>query len=158
LLDAPPPGLDELVAVSTLLDAVLGADGADNAPPAYDLAIVDTAPTGHALRLLEMPAVALAWDHALLAVLLTYREAIGFSGLGGLAAELVSLSRSLKRFQAVLTDPEQTRFLAVARAAELPLRETVRLLESLGGLGVPAPAVLVNALTPENPECRRCAA
>lgn len=147
LLDAPPPGLDELVALSTLLDAVLGEG--------IDLVIVDTAPTGHALRLLEMPALALSWDHAMLSLLLKYREAVG---LGDLAAELVELSRSLKRFQALLADPARTRFVAVTRAAELPRRETVRLLDALRELAVAVPAVVVNATSRTNPACRFCAA
>ncbi|HEX2224581.1 MAG TPA: TRC40/GET3/ArsA family transport-energizing ATPase, partial [Thermoanaerobaculia bacterium] len=150
LLDAPPPGLDELVALSTLLDAVLGPGAAP-----IDLVIVDTAPTGHALRLLEMPALALAWDHAMLSLLLKYREAVG---LGDLAAELVELSRSLKRFQALLADPARTRFVAVTRAAELPRRETVRLLDALRELSIEVPAVVVNATTQTNPDCRFCAA
>lgn len=43
LLNNPPPGLDELVALSKVLDR----DGTSE----YDVIIVDTAPTGHTLRL-----------------------------------------------------------------------------------------------------------
>lgn len=141
LLDFTPPGLDELIAVSSLLDA----------EAAHDLVIVDTAPTGHALRLLEMPELALSWDRFLLSLLLKYREAVG---LGDLAAGLVDLSRSLKRLQALLCDPDQTRFVVVTRAAELPRRETERLLGSLERLRIAVPAVVVNAVTP--PGCIRC--
>ena len=146
LMDLTPPGFDELIAVSTLLDAVLGEGEA-----ACDLVVVDTAPTGHALRLLEMPALALSWDHYLLSLLLKYREAVR---LGSVASELVELSRGLKGLQALLRDPERTRFVAVTRAAELPRRETVRLLRALRDLGVAVPAVVVNAVAP--PGCPRC--
>ena len=141
LLDLTPPGIDELIAVSSLLDAVFG----DGTAPAYDLVVVDTAPTGHALRLLEMPELALSWDHYLLSLLLKYREAMG---LGDLARELVALSRSLKRLEALLRDPARARFVAVTRAAELPHRETIRLLRSLKSLGIAVPAVVVNAVPP----------
>ena len=142
LLDLTPPGIDELIAVSSLLDAVFGADRKWTAQPAYDLVVVDTAPTGHALRLLEMPELALSWDRYLLSLLLKYREAVG---LGDLAAELVELSRSLKRLEALLRDPARARFVAVTRAAELPRRETFRLLRSLRHLRIAVPAVVVNA-------------
>ena len=141
LLDFTPPGLDELIAVSFLLDA----------EAAYDLVIVDTAPTGHALHLLEMPELALSWDRFLLSLLLKYREAVG---LGDLAAGLVDLSRSLKRLQALLRDPDQARFVVVTRAGELPRRETERLLGSLKRLGIAVPAVIVNAV--HSPGCPRC--
>jgi arsenite-transporting ATPase len=144
LLDFTPPGLDELIAISSLLDA----------EATHDLVIVDTAPTGHALRLLEMPELALSWDRFLLSLLLKYREAVG---LGDLAAGLVELSRSLKRLQALLRDSDQTRFVVVTRAAELPRRETERLLGSLERLGIPVPAIVVNAVVPPGgPGCPRC--
>jgi arsenite-transporting ATPase len=141
LLDFTPPGLDELIAISSLLDA----------EATHDLVIVDTAPTGHALRLLEMPELALSWDRFLLSLLLKYREALG---LGDLAAGLVDLSRSLKRLQALLHDPDQTRFVVVTRAAELPRRETERLLGSLKRLRIAVPAIVVNAVAPTG--CIRC--
>ena len=131
LLDITPPGLDELVALSSILDAT----------EEDRLVVVDTAPTGHALRLLEAPELALEWDRALLSILLKYREAVG---LGRLAEELVELSRSLKRLLALLRDPDRARFVAVTRPGELPRRETVRLLEELKRLSIAVPAVIVN--------------
>src|SRR6185295_12481654 len=145
ILDLTPPGLDELIALATLLDTVVEGE------EAYDLVVVDTAPTGHALRLLEMPDLALSWDHYLLSLLLKYREAVG---LGDLAAELVELSRSLKRLLALLRDAGSARFVAVTRAGELPRRETLRLLRSLGKLAVSVPAIVVNAAPPDG--CARC--
>ncbi len=151
LLDVTPPGLDELIALSTLLDTLAESVEGDEG---FDLVVVDTAPTGHALRLLEMPGLALAWDHYLLSLLLKYREAVG---LGDLAAELVELSRSLKRLEALLRDPTRARFVAVTRAAELPRRETIRLLRSLRELAVAVPAVIVNAIPALPPDgCARC--
>jgi arsenite-transporting ATPase len=148
LLDLAPPGLDELSAVAELADAAEGGDG-------DDLLVIDTAPTGHALRLLETPALLLGWVHALLSLLLKYREAVT---LGRLAAELVDLSRRLKKLSEALRDPERTRFLAVTRPAELPRRETVRLLATLDRLGIAAPAVVVNAVLPAGcPRCDRAA-
>src|SRR5262249_17936634 len=69
LIDLAPPGLDELLGILSITDAL----GLDGKAAAYDVAIVDTAPTGHALRLLAMPDVALEWVHALMAILLKYR-------------------------------------------------------------------------------------
>ncbi len=151
LLEATPPGLDELVAVSELTDALDGAGPGDGDGPAGPLLVVDTAPTGHALRLLEMPALALEWDHALLALLLEYRDAVG---LGDLARDLLELAATLKRLRALLADRARCRFVAVTRAGELPGRETERLLARLEALEVHVPAVVANVL-PEG-SCRRC--
>lgn len=47
LLDNTPPGLDEALGLSALLDLVKSAE--------FDRVIIDTAPTGHCLRLLRFP-------------------------------------------------------------------------------------------------------
>jgi arsenite-transporting ATPase len=139
LMDLAPPGMDELFAILSVIEALL-----ERAPP-IDLVVLDTAPTGHALRLLEMPAAALGWVHALLAILLKYREVVG---LGDVAADLVATARRLRELIALLTDPARARVIAVTRAAELPHRETERLLERLRRLHMTVPAVMVNAMTP----------
>ena len=106
---------------------------------------MDTAPTGHTLRLLALPGLALEWVRALLATLLKYRQVLG---LGALAEDLLELSRSLRQLQALLTDPRQARVVVVTRPAALPRLETVRLLRRLEALGLTVSALVVNALAP----------
>jgi arsenite-transporting ATPase len=147
LLEATPPGLDELVALSELTELTEATGGAGE-----PLVVVDTAPAGHALRLLELPELALEWDHALLALLLKYRDAVGLPGAW--AEELLALARELKGLRALLADPARCRFAAVTRAGELPHRQTRRLVAALERLGIATPVVVVNAV-PEG-ECARC--
>jgi arsenite-transporting ATPase len=141
LFDLAPPGLDELFAVLEVIDAL----------PQHGLIVVDTAPTGHTLRLLEIPEMAHEWVRVFMRIVLKYREVIG---LGDLARELVDLSRQLTELEALLKDPERTGFIAVTRASALPRLETVRLLESLVEMEIPERAIVVNAITPKG--CARC--
>jgi arsenite-transporting ATPase len=145
LMRLAPPGIDELFGVLGVVDA--RAD--------YDVIIVDMAPTGHALRLLEMPQAAREWMQVLLRVLLKYRSLVR---PGQLAAELVEVSRSIRELIAMLRDRKTTRFIAVTRAAELPRRETARLLARLRRLHLAVPAIVVNALTLAPGRCVRCRA
>src|SRR5262245_7718852 len=59
LLDLAPPGIDELFGMLSVVDA----------RATYGAIVVDTAPTGHALRLLEMPDAAREWVQTLMRVL-----------------------------------------------------------------------------------------
>ena len=149
LLELAPPGLDELFGVLTVVDAL----GRSERP--YDVVVVDTAPTGHALRLLRMPGAALEWVRAFLATILKYRAVIG---LGEFAADLVEVSRDLRRLQQLLADARQTRFVTVTRAAELPRAETLRLLSELRRLHIAAPVTIVNGVRRRGcPRCDRAA-
>lgn len=147
LLDAPPPGIDELLALLTLLEEVREED-----EPA--LVVVDTAPTGHAMRLLDMPETVLEWDHALLELLLKYREVVG---LGDLAERLMDLARQLRRIRDLLGDPDRCGFLAVTGSGRLPGLETERLIEELSERRIPLSAVLVNRFEEGDAHgCWRC--
>jgi arsenite/tail-anchored protein-transporting ATPase len=145
LMSLAPPGIDELFGVLSVVDA--RAD--------FDVIVVDTAPTGHALRLLEMPDAAREWVQVLLRVLLKYKSLVR---PGQLAGELVELSKSIRDLQALLRDPRRTRFIVVTRAAAVPRAETARLLAHLRRLRLSAPAIVVNALTLVPGRCRRCRA
>ena len=145
LIDLAPPGIDELLGVLSILDARY----------AYHTIVVDTAPTGHALRLLQTPAAAREWVQALIRLLLKYREIVR---PGELAGDLVALSREIRALQALLADRAATRFLVVTRAADLPVLETGRLLTQLRRLRIAAPLVVVNAITPPGGTCSRCRA
>ena len=143
LLDLAPPGLDEIAAVLGVIDLV--------SPGAYDTLIVDTAPTGHALRLLETPATVQDWTKALMAIILKYQAVIG---VGELGATLLRLSRRLGSLRALLVNPHEAHFVIVTRAAALPRAETLRLLKSLRELRVHVPALVVNAAGAGT--CTRC--
>jgi arsenite-transporting ATPase len=145
LMDLAPPGIDELFGMLT----VVGAQHE------YPLIVVDTAPTGHALRLLETPDAAREWVQVLMRVLLKYRSLVR---PGQLAAELVDLSKSIRELQDLVRDPAATRFIVVTRAAELPRLETERLLDRLRRLGLATPALVINAMTLAPRKCPRCRA
>ena len=145
LMELAPPGIDELFGLISVVEA----------RDEYPLIVMDTAPTGHALRLLEMPDAAREWVQVLLRVLLKYRSLVR---PGQLASELVDLSKSIRRLQELLGNPRDTRFIVVTRAAAVPRIETDRLLGRLRRLRLAAPAVIVNALTLAPGRCPRCRA
>lgn len=145
LIDLAPPGLDELAAVIDLADA---------APPAqapWDLIVMDTAPTGHAIRLLEMPHLVRDWSRTLMAILLKYREV---ARIGEFGRNLLDLSQGLGRLRGLLAS-DAAGVMVVTRAAALPRLETVRLLRRLRALDVRVAGIVVNAAG--HGECRRCA-
>jgi arsenite-transporting ATPase len=114
--------------------------------------VLDTAPTGHTIRLLETIERTRGWVQALLSIFLKYREVVR---LDEIAADLVEVSRSLGRFGDLLKDPVRTEFVVVSRAAAVVREETDRLLRALGRAGVSVSTVVVNGLT--GGTCRRCA-
>jgi arsenite/tail-anchored protein-transporting ATPase len=143
LIELAPPGIDELAAVIEVVDAIETG--------AVRTIVIDTAPTGHALRLLEMPELVHDWTKALMSILLKYQSV---AGIGELGPALVRLSQGLGRLRALLTDPARTSFIVVTRGAALPREETLDLLRSLDRLTIRVPAVVVNAVG--RGTCRRC--
>lgn len=145
LLDIAPPGIDEVIAIADVAQA-LTESGA-----CYGTIVADTAPTGHALRLLQTPEVLREWAHALMSILLKYREIVAAGGLGEL---LVVLSHRLRALTALLRDGRQTQLVLVTRGAALPVAESLRFSAALRPLGVSVGAVIVNAVG--GGTCRRC--
>jgi arsenite-transporting ATPase len=130
LAELAPPGVDEVMALGELIDLLEGGE--------YNALVLDTAPTGHLLRLLEMPAVALDWAHALLRLLLGYREVVG---LGEAAERVLRFARTLRALRARLEDGAHTFVLAVALPEALSVPETERLAARLLAVpGVPRAA------------------
>jgi arsenite-transporting ATPase len=145
LIDLAPPGIDELFGMLSVVEA----------RAAHRVVIVDTAPTGHTLRLLEMPEAAREWVRLLLRVLLKYKALVK---PGRIAEELVHASQSLRTLQSVLRDPARARFIVVTRAAAVARAETERLLRRLRSLELATPAIVVNARTLAPGSCVRCTA
>lgn len=146
LLDLALPGLDETMAVLRL------ARLADE--EAYATVVIDTAPTGHTLRLLEMPERFEMWVEFLDVLLEKHRYMRArFAGdassgpLDALVEDLQARARSVLR---LLQDEQHTSFVVVTRPEDVVLRETRRLVHDLQGLGVPVQSLALNRW-PEEP-------
>ena len=138
LISLAPPGIDEISALSAVSDFLQQGT--------YTSVILDTAPTGHLLRFLELPTVALEWVRTFIRLLLKYRE---FVSSAEVAQELIKLSKDIKRVIATLTDPTQCEFIAVTIPERMSLLETERLIEGIERLHVNFDRVLVNNVIPQ---------
>ncbi len=110
--------------------------GDENAAKDYDHVILDTAPTGHTLRLLSLPA---AWNDFVIT------NTSGSSCLGplsGLKDQRLIYEAAVKS----LTDSRKTLLILVARAEEITLREAARASTELYGIGMKNQHLIINGL------------
>jgi arsenite-transporting ATPase len=151
-LDLSLPGLDELMASLEIAGWV--------AARRYQTIVVDTAPTGHTLRLLAMPVLLHNWLGALEALLAKHRYMrqlfTGAINRDEIDSFLEELAGSVKQMEALLRDSSQSRFVPVMLAEEMSLGETRSLLAALKRAQMPVNDIVVNRLLPEN-KCPRCA-
>jgi arsenite-transporting ATPase len=135
LLALAPPGIDELYALAAL--------GETLAEARFDIIIIDPAPTGHLLRLLELPATALDWSRRLMRMMLKYREVVG---LGETAAELLEFAKRTRGVAELLRDHARCGALVVTLDEPLVRVETSRLIDALTARGVAILGVLWNRI------------
>jgi arsenite-transporting ATPase len=137
LLNNPPPGLDELVALGNVMD--------ENNINNYDVVIVDTAPTGHTLRLLQLPKFLDGLLGKLLKLRMklsnianTLQAFLGDSGAQGRANTIDTAMDKLDQFRMkiskmedTLRDPSKTSFVVVTVPTKLAVEESKRLVHEL---------------------------
>jgi arsenite-transporting ATPase len=133
LLALAPPGVDEVYALSLLSEALFKSN--------YECVVVDPAPTGHLLRLLEMPQLALAWSHQLLRLMLKYKD---ITGLGDTAREVLDFARSLRTVDALLRDTARSALVLVTLDEPVVIEETERLAREVAARGVGVSGVVLN--------------
>ncbi|WP_238993919.1 ArsA family ATPase [Halobellus captivus] len=137
------PGADEAAAMQQLLEYL------DD--PRFDRVVVDTAPTGHTLRLLELPEMM----DTMLGRVAKLRQQFsgmmeGVKGMFGMgsaeaaAPDLDELRERIERLRAVLRDPAKTDFRVVMIPEEMSVVESERLVERLDGYGIPVQTLVVN--------------
>lgn len=107
----------------------------------YEVIVFDTAPTGHTIRLLELPV---DWSRHI-------EESAKGSGqtcLGPVQAIQESKDK-YERATALLKNPERTTFVFVMKPEELSLYETLRASRELETIGIKSGKIIINGILPE---------
>lgn len=144
-LDGLVPGADELTAMFQLLEFM--------EDERFEQIIIDTAPTGHTLRLLELPEMM----ESMMGQLLTLKERIsGFvDGVTGMFGDeeteqaspemtLSELQDQISDLRHILRDPSKTDFRIVMVPEKLSVFESRRLIRRLRDYQIPVDTVVVN--------------
>lgn len=105
----------------------------------YDHVIFDTAPTGHTIRLLQLPG---AWSGFL-------EEGKGDASCLGPLAGLEKQRTQYKEAVDALANPNRTRLILVARAQASTLREAARTHDELAGIGLSKQHLVINGVLPK---------
>ncbi|VVA97100.1 unnamed protein product [Arabis nemorensis] len=161
LLDTPPPGLDEAIAISKVIQFLES--------PEYNMftrIVFDTAPTGHTLRLLSLPD----FLDASIGKILKLRQKISSATSAiksvfgkeenkpDAADKLERLRERMVKVRELFRDTESTEFVIVTIPTVMAVSESSRLSASLKKESVPVKRLIVNQLLPpSSSDCKFCA-
>jgi arsenite-transporting ATPase len=150
LLNLSLPGADELMAFIEISAWVERRS--------YDRIIVDTAPSGHTLRLLEIPRFLKQWIGMLNALVAkrrymrkVFNKAARADDLDGFISQWTA---SVERLDALIRVESRCRFVPVATADSAG--EAIAFLEKLRALRIPVRDIVVNQLRPVHDDCALC--
>lgn len=153
-----PPGSDEALAFGKVLEFIVRAE--------YELIIFDTAPTGHTLRLLQLPDTLSSFFGKMMRLKLQLSKFFtGFKNMFGggdenEAADLLDnidrVKESIEIARDALQDPDQTSFVTVMIPEQMAIAETERLLNSLFKNHIHCSNIIVNQIISENTDCEFC--
>lgn len=146
ILDLSPPGLDEVMALTRVM--ALLASGR------YDVLVLDSAATGHLIRLLELPEIIDQWLKVFFDLFLKYQQVFRLTKF---SQELVTMSKNLKRLRELLRNPARAALYAVSIPTDMALEETRDLIAACERLGVRVPGLFLNLVTSLS-ECELCSA
>ncbi|KAH9609423.1 hypothetical protein KSS87_013320 [Heliosperma pusillum] len=163
LLDSPPPGLDEAIAIAKVMQFLESQEYR-----MFTRIIFDTAPTGHTLRLLSLPD----FLEASIGKILKLRQKIASatSALKSVfgseqpnqeqdaAGKLKRLQEQMVKVRELFRDTEATEFVIVTIPTVMAINESSRLCASLKKENVPVRRLIVNQLLPPSAsDCKFCA-
>nr|XP_027104948.1 ATPase ARSA1-like [Coffea arabica]XP_027104950.1 ATPase ARSA1-like [Coffea arabica] len=162
LLDTPPPGLDEAIAISKVMQFLESQE--------YNMftrIVFDTAPTGHTLRLLSLPD----FLDASIGKILKLRQKIASatsaiksvfgqedSHREDAADKLERLRERMIKVRELFRDTSSTEFVIVTIPTVMAISESSRLCASLKKESVPVKRLIVNQVIPPSAsDCKFCA-
>ena len=140
MLSLSIPGIDEVMSFKTIIDFIEVGE--------YEKYVVDTAPTGHALRLISSPKLLDQWIKVAAKMRWKYRFMItSFSGSyqpDPVDTFLINLKKTVKRIENLLRDKTQCQFIPVCIPEAMAIMETKRLLTDLAKSEIIPRQIIVN--------------
>ncbi|MCF8347570.1 MAG: ArsA family ATPase [Bacteroidales bacterium] len=134
------PGIDEVMSFKTIIDFIEEGE--------FDKYVVDTAPTGHALRLISSPRMLDEWIKVAARMRWKYRYMVtSFSGSyhqDEVDTFLLNLKKTVKRIENILKNNSKCEFVPVCIPEAMAILETQRLLADLSLSGIIARQIIVN--------------
>jgi len=151
------PGFDEVASLMQIMSFTERAE--------YDVLVFDTAPTGHTLRLLELPDNMLQMVDKIMSLdanmggILT-RLGNMMGGGENMLGKVEAIKRQVEQLKKVFSDPDRTTFVCVCIAEFLSIYETERLIQDLTRLDFDCRNIIVNQLVIPDPgkPCAMCSA
>jgi arsenite-transporting ATPase len=131
------PGIDEMLSLITVMDLLERNE--------HQLIVLDTAPTGHLLRFLDMPTALGNWLGWIFKLWIKYQNVVGRVEFMG---RLRTLRQRVLAAQAKLTDPDHTEFIGVMQNQSAILAEAKRLNQTLGDRGIAQRYIVHNRYQP----------
>jgi arsenite-transporting ATPase len=151
LMSLSIPGIDEIMSFKTIIDFIEEGE--------YDKYVVDTAPTGHALRMISSPKMLDTWIKVAAKMRWKYRYVItSFVGTykqDEVDAFLLSMKKTIKRIEGLLQDKAKCNFIPVCIPEAMAISETIRLLADLKDFNIKARQIIVNHVMVSE-ECGFC--
>ncbi len=145
------PGIDEVMGFKTILDLIEKRE--------FDKYIVDTAPTGHALRLLTLPNLLDDWIKVLAKMRWKYRYMVErFSGKykpDEADDFLLSMKKTVKKIDGLLRNNNMCEFIPVTIPEDMAILETERLINKLMNYGIKVRQLIINNVL-ESKGCEFC--
>lgn len=152
LLDNAPPGIDELVALTQVMELVRYGD--------FDRVVIDTAPTGHTLRLLSFPEFldeflgkVMRLKQRLDSAIDTLRNVLGrkdsADAVDRAAQGIERLRENMEELGQLVKDKERTQFVLVSVPTGLAMAESERLVKSLRADEVQVKNLVINQVIPD---------
>ena len=151
-LELAIPGIDEfmsLVKLSSFLEQNM-----------YETIVVDTAPTGHTLRLLSMPNAVNSWLIFFSGLHKKYKGMMRFlTGINSNDVEsfMSTLTEGICKTHLLITDMEKTEFIMVTIPDLMAIEETKRLFINLYSVGIKVNNLIINNVQTST-DCAFCQA
>ena len=149
--DLSLPGIDEVMAVREIARILRTGQ--------YDLIIMDTAPTGHTLRLLALPEQMEKWIEIMNMMMQKHRF-LSKHYTGKYVKDecdrfLKDEAKEIRLVKSLLKNYKITEFIPVTIPEPMSIEETERLLDTLRDYGISVNNIIINRIV-KNEECLFC--